>query len=70
MTRRVYRMNGESFVFKSEHPLEERITVLTDDYRGSDGEFILPEPVAWDGVESNPGVYIVPVHDDEEGILE
>lgn len=45
--------NGPKFfVYRSEHPYEERILELTDDYRDADGKFILPELVAWDGVIS------------------
>jgi hypothetical protein len=50
MERTMFCMSGEWFVFKSEHPLEERIVMLTDDYRAPDGSWILPEAVAWDGV--------------------
>lgn len=42
------------FVFASDHPDEERIIRLTDDYRQPDGTWILPEAVAWDGVISTP----------------
>lgn len=56
--RRVFWMHGRPFVYVSEHPLEERICELTADYRDADGDFILPEPVAWDGVETHPGLFI------------
>lgn len=69
MTRTTWSIGGKWYVFASEHPKEERVIELTDDYRGPDGEFILPEPVAWDGVESNPGIAIS-LPDDEEGVLE
>ena len=43
-------LDGEVFVFRSDHPLEERIVVLTDDYRDERGDYLVPEAVAWDGV--------------------
>jgi hypothetical protein len=49
---------GRFLIFRSEHPLEERLIELTDDYRDADGHFILPELVAWDGVETCPGIGI------------
>jgi hypothetical protein len=67
MKREVFKLaGGRPFVFASEHPLEERIIELTDDYRDANGEFILPKPVAWDGVQTHPGLFIRPVKDDEE----
>jgi len=63
--RTVLQIHRRVFVFRSEHPLEERIIELTDDYRDANGEYILPEPVAWDGVETCPGVFIG-APDDEE----
>ena len=52
MNRTVIRINDRWFVYASEHPLEERITELTDDYRLDHETFILPEAVAWDGVDT------------------
>jgi hypothetical protein len=48
--REVFGLDGEVFVFRSDHPLEERIVVLTDDYRDERGDYLVPEAVAWDGV--------------------
>lgn len=56
--RTFIREGDRVFVFKSEHPLEERIIELTDDYRDANGDYILPEPIAWDGVETCPGLFI------------
>lgn len=50
MTRSILYLSGRPFVFASEHPLEERIFWLTDDYKLSDGSFLLPELLGWDGV--------------------
>jgi hypothetical protein len=55
--RFIFEKDGKFYVFVSDHPLEERTVELTDDYRGPDG-WILPEPVAWDGVATCPGVFI------------
>lgn len=56
--------NGEWSTFVSEHPLEERTITLTDEYRDENGDFIPPEPIEWDGVETCPGIMIGP---DDEG---
>jgi hypothetical protein len=63
--RFIFEKDGKFYVFVSEHPLEERTIELTDDYRGPDGKWILPEPIAWDGVKTCPGVFIE--IDDDEG---
>ena len=58
MTLYVFTLNGKHFVYASEHPKEARIIELTDDYRAPDGTWILPEPLAWDGVETHPGLAV------------
>jgi len=65
MQRRLFQLNGKYYAWASDHPLEERLIELTDDYRDAHGDFILPEAVAWDGVETCPGVNIRPVDDDD-----
>ena len=58
LTRSLFRIDGRYYTFKSEHPDEERLIELTDEYRDQDGNFIQPESVAWDGVRTCPGVQI------------
>lgn len=55
-TRTLMNLDGVWFTFKSNHPLEERIVELTDAYRDANGDFIPPELVEWDGVETCPGI--------------
>jgi hypothetical protein len=50
--RTLFQLDGRYYTWRSEHPLEERLVELTDDYRDENGSFIPPEPVAWDGVQS------------------
>lgn len=45
--------SGGYFTFKSDHPYEERIVWLTEDYADEWGDFIQPELVAWDGVRTS-----------------
>jgi hypothetical protein len=44
--RMLFQLDGRWWTFRSEHPKEERIIELTDDYRDENGDFIPPEPVA------------------------
>ena len=53
--------DGRFWIFVSEHPYEERTLELTDDYRDQDGDFILPELIAWDGVITCPGLTVNPL---------
>lgn len=50
--RLVFCFDGHLTVFKSDHPLEERVIELTEAYLTDDGRLLLPEIVAWDGVTS------------------
>lgn len=54
--REVFCLNGEHFVFASDHPLEERIVVLTE--KDAAGNWIIPPAKEWDGVESSPGLLL------------
>lgn len=56
--RTLVELDGRWYTWASEHPLEERVIELTDAYRDANGDFIPPEPVAWDGVETNPGIVL------------
>ncbi len=51
-------MKGRLYVYVSNDPREERIVELTEDYRGADGRLLIPEILAWDGVETCPGVFL------------
>jgi hypothetical protein len=53
--RTLFRLNRTWYTFRSEHPLEERMIELTDAYRDDEGNFIPPEAVAWDGVNTFGG---------------
>jgi hypothetical protein len=44
--RTLFQMGDEYFCFKSEDDFEERIIMLTDDYRDENGDFIPPEVLA------------------------
>lgn len=44
--RELFQLGDEWFCFKSEDPEEERIVMLTNDYRDENGNFIPPEIVA------------------------
>lgn len=57
LRRTVFELDGRQFVFKSNHPLEERIVYLDDLPRDAFGSIVLPDE-PWDGVETNPGVVI------------
>lgn len=60
--RPLFTSGGQAWTFVSDHEKEERILVLTEDYRDPrTGEFIYVEAIAWDGVESCPGIMIGPV---------
>jgi len=55
-SRPLFRCGGKWWTFKSNHPYEERIIELTDDYRDEHGDFIEPELVAWDGISTELGL--------------
>jgi hypothetical protein len=62
--RLAFRHKGRWFCWKSDHPLESRLIELTDDYKDADGDLIIPEAVAWDGVDASDGILLGPVEDD------
>jgi hypothetical protein len=65
--RPILQLGDRLFVHVSAHPLEERIVELTADYRNADGTLLLPELLAWDGVQTCPDV-VVSASDDPDDL--
>ena len=53
----VHCFGGRAFVFMTNHPLEERIVHLDELPKDEFGHIVLPD-VAWDGVETCPGLML------------